>query len=52
MQFIMEQRLQGKTFSNIADMMGLTRSSVYKKYVRVFDMLRTRTFSSAISEDS
>ena len=52
LQFIMEQRLQGKTFSNIADMMGLTKSSVYKKFVRAFQMLRTRPFSQAISEDS
>jgi len=52
MQFIMEERLLGKTFSQIADMMGTTKSSVYKKYLRVFDMLRTRMFSQDITEDS
>lgn len=52
MQFIMEQRLQGKTFNVIADMMGMTKSAVYKKYLRVFEMLRTRTFSQTVTEDS
>lgn len=52
MQFIIEQRLQGRTFAATAEMMGTTKSSIYKQYQKALDIARLRTFSKSITEDS